>query len=130
MDLLANLALGGATALSWHNLLYCLLGATLGTLVGVLRGQERETRFRRNADGHFDVDVADVLRPGEVSAVSPSIGDVHIVENALSDEVSISIHVYGGNIGRIQRHVFERDTGVEKPFVSGYASKVVPNLWA
>lgn len=38
MDLLANLALGGATALSWHNLLYCLLGATLGTLVGVLPG--------------------------------------------------------------------------------------------
>jgi predicted metal-dependent enzyme (double-stranded beta helix superfamily) len=103
---------------------------TVWGLVGVLRGQERETRFRRNADGHFDVDVADVLRPGEVSAVSPSIGDVHIVENALSDEVSISIHVYGGNIGRIQRHVFERDTGVEKPFVSGYASKVVPNLWA
>lgn len=38
MDLLANLALGCATALSWHNLLYCLLGATLGTLVGVLPG--------------------------------------------------------------------------------------------
>ncbi len=38
MALLAHLALGFSTALSWENLLYCFVGCTLGTLVGVLPG--------------------------------------------------------------------------------------------
>ena len=38
MDLLNNLADGFATALSLQNLLYCFLGVTLGTLIGVLPG--------------------------------------------------------------------------------------------
>ncbi len=38
MDLLANLGLGFATALSPENLLFCFIGVLLGTLVGVLPG--------------------------------------------------------------------------------------------
>jgi TctA family transporter len=38
MDLIANLALGFATALSPQNLLFCFVGVLLGTLVGVLPG--------------------------------------------------------------------------------------------
>jgi putative tricarboxylic transport membrane protein len=38
VDLLANLELGFATALSPVNLLYCFIGVLLGTLVGVLPG--------------------------------------------------------------------------------------------
>lgn len=38
MELFAQLGLGFATALTGENLLYCLLGVTLGTLVGVLPG--------------------------------------------------------------------------------------------
>ena len=38
MDLIANLALGFETALSPANLMYCLLGVSLGTLIGVLPG--------------------------------------------------------------------------------------------
>ena len=38
MDLLTNLGLGLDTALTVNNLLYCLLGVFLGTLVGVLPG--------------------------------------------------------------------------------------------
>ena len=37
-DLIGNLALGAATAFSAANVLYCLLGVTLGTLIGVLPG--------------------------------------------------------------------------------------------
>jgi predicted metal-dependent enzyme (double-stranded beta helix superfamily) len=69
------------------------------------------------------------LVPGEVSAVSPLIGDIHQVENALRDRPSISIHVYGGNIGAIARHVFVPETGEAKPFVSGYSNTLLPNLW-
>ena len=38
MDVVANLALGFGVALTWTNLAYCLLGVTLGTLIGVLPG--------------------------------------------------------------------------------------------
>jgi putative tricarboxylic transport membrane protein len=37
-DLFGNLAIGAATALSVGNVLYCLLGVTVGTLIGVLPG--------------------------------------------------------------------------------------------
>jgi putative tricarboxylic transport membrane protein len=38
MDLIANLGLGFATAASPENLLFCLIGVILGTLIGVLPG--------------------------------------------------------------------------------------------
>jgi TctA family transporter len=38
MELLSNLALGFATAATFDNLLYCLIGVILGTLIGVLPG--------------------------------------------------------------------------------------------
>lgn len=38
MDLLANLALGAATAFTLDNLFYCFIGVLLGTLIGVLPG--------------------------------------------------------------------------------------------
>ena len=65
----------------------------------------------------------------EVSVVSPTVGDVHKVSNALSDRASISIHVYGANIGAVSRHVFDPMTGAPKEFISGYSNETVPNLW-
>ncbi|MFN7887176.1 MAG: tripartite tricarboxylate transporter permease, partial [Betaproteobacteria bacterium] len=38
MELLSNLALGFATALTLNNLLYAFAGVLIGTLVGVLPG--------------------------------------------------------------------------------------------
>ncbi|MCC7427906.1 MAG: tripartite tricarboxylate transporter permease [Alphaproteobacteria bacterium] len=38
MDLFANLALGFGVAFSLDNLLYCLVGVTLGTMIGILPG--------------------------------------------------------------------------------------------
>lgn len=99
-------------------------------LVGVLRGCERETAYARQPDGSFLPSSTGFLLPGQTAAVSPTIGDVHEVANDLADQVSISIHVYGRNIGRVQRHVFDPASGAEKSFVSGYASDVVPNLWS
>ena len=61
------------------------------------------------------------LVAGEVEAVSPSIGDIHRVENALKDRPSISIHVYGADIGQVRRSVFKPD-GERKEFISGYSN--------
>lgn len=38
MDILTNLAMGFDVALSWQNLMYCLLGVSIGMLIGVLPG--------------------------------------------------------------------------------------------
>ncbi len=98
-------------------------------LVGGLRGRERETTYARRPDGGYAQTGSGVLDAGETTVVSPAIGDVHEVANDLDDRASISIHVYGANIGRVKRHVFDKATGAAKTFVSGYASDVVPNLW-
>ena len=102
---------------------------TVWGMVGQLRGQERSANYYRQADGSYQADGCFVCQPGQVTSVSPNTHDIHMVENVLSDQTSISIHVYGGNIGRIQRTVFDPLTGAEKLFISGYANSATPNLW-
>jgi predicted metal-dependent enzyme (double-stranded beta helix superfamily) len=103
---------------------------TVWGLIGMLRGAERCQRWKREADGRLAPDGGEeVLQPGQVDAVSPTIGDIHVVANALADRPSISIHVYGANIGAVRRHVFDPATGAPKDFVSGYSLDAVPNLW-
>jgi predicted metal-dependent enzyme (double-stranded beta helix superfamily) len=98
-------------------------------VVGVLRGAELSVSYERGADGRLIAQPEARLERGAVAAVSPTIGDIHTIANALADQPSISIHVYGGNIGAIHRSVFDAATGAEKPFISGYSSQTVPNLW-
>ena len=102
---------------------------TVWGLIGMLRGAETSRNFAKEASGHLAVVGEEHLLPGMVTAVSPQIGDVHLVENALADRASISIHAYGANIGAVARHVFAPDSGNVKPFVSGYANRLLPNLW-
>jgi predicted metal-dependent enzyme (double-stranded beta helix superfamily) len=71
-----------------------------------------------------------ICSPGHVDTVSPNTHDVHEVANNHIDQTSISIHVYGANIGKVQRAVYDPSTGQEKTFISGYANTLVPNLWA
>jgi len=104
---------------------------TVWGIIAMLRGAEYGQRFNRDSSGQIIAAGAEQrLDPGDIDLVSPRIGDIHHVRNALDDQVSISIHLYGGNIGRIERHVFAPDTGAAKPFVSGYSNRLVPNLWA
>jgi len=99
-------------------------------LIGMLRGSERGQRYERDADGSLKpVGREEALMPGDIDEVSPTIGDIHIVKNAFVDKTSISIHVYGGNIGGVKRHVYDPSSGAIKNFVSGYSSTQVPNLW-
>lgn len=99
-------------------------------LVGMLRGAETGQAFECQAAGPMRAKGPAVrLSPGDIELVSPRTGDIHQVANALADQSSISIHVYGGNIGAVARHVYDPATSVAKPFVSGYSSAQVPNLW-
>jgi predicted metal-dependent enzyme (double-stranded beta helix superfamily) len=102
---------------------------TVWGMVGQLRGDEKGTPYYREAEGGFRADQACICPPGYVDTVSPNTHDIHVVENNHLHQTSISIHVYGGNIGRISRSVFDPATGTEKSFISGYANQLVPNLW-
>jgi predicted metal-dependent enzyme (double-stranded beta helix superfamily) len=93
---------------------------TVWGLVGVLRGAELCQAYDRDAGALRAIGPAERLEAGQVAAVSPRIGDIHQVSNALQDRPSVSIHVYGGDIGAIRRSTFD-PTGAAKPFVSGYA---------
>lgn len=97
-------------------------------LIGMLRGAEYAQNFTLTAEGLQPVGERLALKPGQVEAVSPTIGDIHQVANAHEDQVSISIHVYGGNIGAVHRAVYQAD-GQEKSFISGYSNQVLPNFW-
>ena len=95
----------------------------------MLRGAEYSQPFKLDAQGKPQPDGAAIrLEPGAVERVSPRVGDIHRVHNAFDDRTSISIHVYGGNIGGIHRSVYTED-GERKPFVSGYSNTHLPNLW-
>jgi predicted metal-dependent enzyme (double-stranded beta helix superfamily) len=102
---------------------------TVWGLIGMLRGSEVAQGYANTSDGRWAPQGAPTtLQPGQVEAVSPHIGDVHRVSNAHADQTSISIHVYGANIGGVERSVYLED-GTRKPFVSGYSNTERPNLW-
>ena len=97
-------------------------------LIGMLRGSEVSTPYAPSCAGL--VAGAPVrLKPGDIEGVSPRHGDIHTVANAYDDRPSISIHLYGGNIGQVRRHSFDAATGRAQDFVSGYSAATLPNLW-
>ena len=99
-------------------------------VIGMLRGRERSTAFSRERETSrlIEGETRELL-PGDIEFVSPRLGDIHRVCNAQVSEPSVSVHVYGANIGAVRRHVFDPATGTPGEFISGYTSASVPNLW-
>jgi predicted metal-dependent enzyme (double-stranded beta helix superfamily) len=94
---------------------------TVWGLVGVLRGAELSQTYRRSGDRLTPHGPVRRQGPGDVAAVSPTLSDIHQVSNALHDRSSVSIHVYGGDIGAIRRTAYDAH-GRSSTFVSGYSS--------
>ena len=98
-------------------------------LIGVFEGEEEEERFTRLDDGSRK-DYADlkslgshVSQAGEISHVCPPDKEIHQVRNT-SSNLSISIHIYGCNIGERERHLFDTATHTVTPFKSGYTPQL------
>jgi predicted metal-dependent enzyme (double-stranded beta helix superfamily) len=99
-------------------------------MVGVLRGLERCEEFAPDPQsGKLLALGSHELHPGSIDLVSPRIGDIHRVSNGLSDAPSVSIHVYGTNIGAQRRNLYDPGSNAQQPFISGYANGEVVNLW-
>lgn len=101
---------------------------TVWGLVGVLRGAERCEEYGAPAPAPHPTGRTHLMHPGDIEAVSPTVGDWHRVGSAREDGTTVSIHVYGANIGAVRRHRVD-DAGRIVDFVSGYDSTELPNLW-
>ena len=102
---------------------------TVWGLVGILRGIEVNQNYSITSDQKLEKIDEETLKPGMITSVSPTIGDIHKVSNGAPDQTSISIHLYGANIGALNRHSFDPETGVSKDFISGYSNLMTPNLF-
>ncbi len=95
---------------------------TVWGLIGQLRGAERTRVYDRPQVGQPMAPRGDVvLHPGETTALSPRLGDIHDVAN-VADGVSISIHVYGGDLEALaaRRNRYDAATGATMPFIATY----------
>jgi 3-mercaptopropionate dioxygenase len=104
---------------------------TVWGLIGMLRGAEDAQSYRWQDGVLAPYGVPLRLQAGDVEAVSPNVDgldDIHRVSNVYDDRVSISIHVYGANIGAVRRSVYLAD-GDRKEFISGYSNTTLPNIW-
>lgn len=102
---------------------------TVWGLLGVLRGSEVAQRYVAAEGAMHPAGNLEILESGAIDVVSPAAGDIHKVRNGSASRPSISIHVYGGNIGAISRHTYG-NKGEVKQFTSGYSLETIPNIWS
>ena len=100
-------------------------------LVGIYRGRQDETVYRRLDDGadpaRADLEVAkrQDLGRGDFYALLPPTDDIHYVKT-ISDTPSISIHLLANDTACVWRHRFDPASGAVTPFRSGYANAPCP----
>ena len=91
-------------------------------VVGIYSGAEREYRYAKPA-----ADAREPLTPlsdqvwerGQVTVCCTTDDDVHAVA-AVGDVQTVGIHVYGVDIGAIERRLYDPETGAVRWFVSGW----------
>ena len=94
-------------------------------VVGVYEGEERESLFRRTDDGsdlkRASLELASerINSKGHVTILGRA--GIHRIDN-VSKSPSLSIHMYGADIGSLERHSFDPVTGAVGKFVSGYCN--------
>jgi predicted metal-dependent enzyme (double-stranded beta helix superfamily) len=96
-------------------------------LIGVYRGVQDETVYRRLDDGkdesiaRLEVARRQTVKPGDFYTLLPPLDDIHYVKT-VSDTPSISIHLLANDTACVTRHRFDAATGVVTPFRSGYSN--------
>lgn len=99
-------------------------------VLGFIDGAEMETRYKRVDDGssesHAKLEQVGVhyTEKGRTSHVVTPSRDVHKVENP-GDTPSISIHVYGCDMGRQRRRRYDAQTGQIEWYVTPHDSDEV-----
>ena len=96
-------------------------------LIGVYRGVQDETVYRRMDDGRdeskatLEVARRQTVKHGEFYTLLPPLDDIHYVKT-VSETPSISIHLLANDTACVTRHRFDAKSGVVTPFRSGYSN--------
>ncbi|MBP7777366.1 MAG: hypothetical protein KA371_09580 [Acidobacteria bacterium] len=100
-------------------------------LIGVYRGRQHETVYRRLDDGaeatHAELEVSrsQTMETGDFYALLPPRDDIHYVRT-VSAVPSVSIHLLANDTACVWRHRFQPETGEVKAFRSGYSNAPCP----
>lgn len=90
-------------------------------MIGVLDNTLNEIRFQWHEDesrpgfGVLEKSRDAVSKPGEVSLLIPGIDEIHQIDNPDS-RPTVEIHVYGLDLGTIQRYKYDAETGARVNF--------------
>jgi predicted metal-dependent enzyme (double-stranded beta helix superfamily) len=96
-------------------------------LIGVYRGTQDETVYRRLDDGadesraRLDVARQQTVTRGQFYTLLPPLDDIHYVRT-VSDTPSVSIHLLANDTACVTRHRFDATSGLVTPFRSGYSN--------
>ena len=96
-------------------------------LVGIYRGEQDETIYRRLDDGQDEGKATSRSSSSSVSAPASSTrccrrrDDIHYVET-MSETPSISIHLLANDTACVWRHRYEPEAGTVTAFRSGYSN--------
>ncbi len=96
-------------------------------LIGVYRGAQDETVYRRLDDGadaskaQLDIARRHTIKHGDFYSLLPPLDDMHYVKT-VSDVPSISIHLLANDTACVTRHRFDAATGIVTRFRSGYSN--------
>lgn len=100
-------------------------------LVGVYRGEQEETIYRRLDDGddegRAELEVSRELhvKAGEFYTLLPPRDDIHYVRT-VSEDHSVSIHLLANDTACVVRHRYDPEAGTVAPFRSGYSNAPCP----
>jgi 3-mercaptopropionate dioxygenase len=100
-------------------------------LIGVYRGMQDETVYRRLDDGRdeskatLEVARKQTVKRGEFYTLLPPLDDIHYVKT-VSQTPSISIHLLANDTACVTRHRFDAGNGLVTPFRSGYSNAKCP----
>jgi predicted metal-dependent enzyme (double-stranded beta helix superfamily) len=96
-------------------------------LIGVYRGVQDETVYRRVDDGRdeskatLEIARQQTVKHGEFYTLLPPLDDIHYVKTA-STTPSISIHLLANDTGCVTRHRFDATSGTVTTFRSRYSN--------
>ena len=96
-------------------------------LIGVYRGVQDETVYRRTDDGRdearatLEIARQQTVKHGEFYTLLPPLDDIHYVKT-VSDTPSISIHLLANDTACVTRHRFDASSGTVTAFRSGYSN--------
>jgi predicted metal-dependent enzyme (double-stranded beta helix superfamily) len=98
--------------------------------VGVLEGEEVSVEMRPDpSGGPMREGRRDRVVAGEVMLLGLDAYDIHRVENGRPGQQGVAIHLYGGNIGAIDRRIFDAATSAATLVRTGYDNPTLPNPW-